>query len=99
MDMPVKLVAADPRVKADEGSRAIQRGPLVFCIEGVDNDVDFDQVSISENAKYEATFDKNLLGGIVTIAYECDDNKLVFIPYYSWDNRESGEMKVWIPLT
>lgn len=65
----------------------------------VDNDVDFDQVSISENSRFEATFNKDLLGGIVSIAYESDDNQLLFIPYYSWDNREPGEMKVWIPLT
>ena len=33
MDMPVEIVAADPHVKENFGKRAIQRGPLVYCME------------------------------------------------------------------
>ena len=36
--MPVERVYADPNVKADVGRVALQRGPIVYCLEGVDND-------------------------------------------------------------
>ncbi len=47
MDMPVEVVAADPRTKEDEGMRAIQRGPIVYCIEEADNKDGFDDLKIS----------------------------------------------------
>ena len=97
MDMSVQVVAADPRTKEDEGMRAIQRGPLVYCIEEVDNPDDFDGLVISENAEFETTFEKDLLNGVVTIDAKVGDKELKYIPYYSWDNREAGKMKVWVP--
>lgn len=39
LDMEVEVVEADPRVKENVGKRAIQRGPLVYCLEQVDNPV------------------------------------------------------------
>ena len=38
LPMPVERVYADPKVKADVGRVALQRGPVVYCLEGVDND-------------------------------------------------------------
>jgi len=97
MDMPVTLVAADPRVKADEGMRAVQRGPLVYCIEQTDNDIDFENVSLGANTTFETSFEKDLLGGVQTIFAKTGGSILKYIPYYSWDNREAGQMKVWLP--
>ena len=97
-DMPVEIVAADPRVKEDEGMRAIQRGPLVYCIEEADNKEDFDSLRISEDAVFDTAFEREKLGGIVTIKAHVGDMTLDYIPYYSWDNREAGKMKVWVPL-
>ena len=94
MDMPVKMVAADPRVKEDEGKRAICRGPLVYCAEETDNS-EFDSVVLHEGTSFTRTYDAELLDGIVSIA-SSDGAK--FIPYYAWDNREAGKMKVWIDL-
>ena len=98
MDMPVKVVAADPRVKEDVGKRAIQRGPLVYCIEEADNKDGFDALRIAEDAKFDTKFDSGKLGGIVDITAHVGDQTLDYIPYYSWDNREAGKMKVWVPL-
>lgn len=99
MDMPVEVVAADPRTKEDEGMRAIQRGPIVYCIEEADNKDGFDDLKISENADFTTAFEKDLLNGVVTIDAKVGDRTLKYIPYYSWDNREAGKMKVWVPLT
>ena len=37
LPMPVERVRADPRVRADYGKVAVQRGPLVYCLEEADN--------------------------------------------------------------
>lgn len=98
LDMPVEVVAADPRVKENEGRRAIQRGPLVYCIEEVDNKVDFDDLKISEDAAFTTEFKPDFLRGVVTITAKTENQTLNYIPYYTWDNREAGGMKVWVPL-
>ena len=94
LDMPVEVVEADPRVKEDVGKRAVQRGPLVYCIEEADNQVDFDAITIKPDTEWETGFEADLLSGVVKIT----DGSATYIPYYAWDNREPGKMKVWIPL-
>ena len=37
------------------------------------------------------------LGGIVEISARTPEAVLTYIPYYAWDNREAGKMKVWVP--
>lgn len=91
MDMPVELVSADPRVVENLGKRAVQRGPVVYCIEEVDNP-SIDDIRLSSDEQLVHTFDGGLLGGVVRI----DSDNIHYIPYYSWDNREAGKMKVWV---
>lgn len=94
MDMPVEMVAADPRVKADEGKRAVCRGPVVYCAEQVDNAA-YDSMTLSENTVFETSFNEDELDGIVRIT---SSEGVSLIPYYAWDNRAPGAMKVWIDL-
>lgn len=96
MAMPVEQVAADPRVKANDGKRAIQRGPLVYCMEEIDNPSTYAKAALSEQTEFQTTFDVSLLGGIVRIDATTNGQTLHLIPYYSWDNREAGQMKVWM---
>ncbi|RHJ84877.1 glycoside hydrolase family 127 protein [Parabacteroides sp. AM08-6] len=96
MDMPVELVEADPRVKQDIGKRAIQRGPLVYCLEEVDNRKDFDKLAVSPQTTFHNHFKADLLDGVETIEAVNGNEKINLIPYYAWDNREAGKMKVWI---
>lgn len=95
MDMPVEVVAADPRTLEDKGLRAIQRGPLVYCLEGIDNPA-YDQAFLSPATTFETGFDSSLLDGVQTITATDGDEVLHYIPYYSWDNREACPMKVWV---
>jgi hypothetical protein len=60
----------------------------------VDNP-DIDDVRIAEDEKFDTAFEKDLLGGIVSIKAAEGGN---YIPYYAWDNREAGKMKVWVDL-
>lgn len=96
LDMPVKVVAADPKVKQNLGKRAILRGPLVYCVEEVDNTVGFDNMSITPQTTFSTAFEPDLLDGINVIRTESGQQTVTWIPYYAWDNREAGKMKVWI---
>lgn len=98
LEMPVQMVAADPRVKEDEGLRAIQRGPVVYCLEEADNAEGFDSLFLTENTRFETSALPDKLGGIMEISAVNGAGHLTYIPYYAWDNREPGKMKVWIPL-
>ena len=96
MPMPIKVMSADPRVKANIGKRCLQRGPLVYCMEEVDNPL-YNKATISPSMDYKATFTPQLLNGIISItATAADSASYQFIPYYAWDNRSPGKMKVWI---
>lgn len=96
MAMPVKLVAANPLVKDDYGKRAIQRGPLVYCMEECDNKANFGSAKLSEKTTFKTQYEKGLLNGVVSITASDDSGSYQFIPYYAWDNREPGKMKVWV---
>jgi len=95
VDTSVQVIAADPQVKEDEGKRAIQRGPLVFCAEEVDNP-NYDTMSLTPTTSFADSFNASLLDGVETIQAKTDDSSFMLIPYYAWDNREAGRMKVWI---
>ena len=100
LSMPVEVVAADPRVKEDEGKRAVQRGPIVYCMEQVDNPEGFDSLRLTEGMEFRMEkLPKRQWWGheIMQITARDGEEELVLIPYFAWDNREAGKMKVWIP--
>jgi DUF1680 family protein len=110
LPMPVERVHADPHVKADVGRVALQRGPVVYCLEGADNGGHVRNLCLPPDAKLTATFEKDLLRGVVVVRGEAlavergKDGKLTTrpvpfraVPYSTWDNRQPGEMVVWLP--
>lgn len=98
MDMPVEMVSADPRVKQDVGKRAIQRGPLVYCMEEMDNNHGFNKLALTKNSSFDIEKEEILPGVTHVIHAKTEKGTLTFIPYYAWDNRDAGNMKVWIDL-
>ena len=91
LDMPVETVSADPRVKADEGKRAVCRGPLVYCAEEVDNP-SYDKMELHEVTQFSPSrIASGPLEGLTAI----DGRGFRWIPYFAWDNRTPGRMKVW----
>ncbi len=73
LPMQPEFIAANPRVSDDVGKVAIQRGPLVYCIEGLDQKVDAlpDVSLVADRAKVTPTaFKPDVLGGIVEIKAE-----------------------------
>lgn len=65
-DAPPKFVYANPQVRADSGKTAIVRGPLVYCLEEVDNGQNLPAIFVDTECEI-AEEDSNLFGGIVAI--------------------------------
>jgi len=93
--MPTELVAADPQVKEDAGKRAVQRGPLVYCLEQIDN-ADLDGAQVDEQMQFTTVPGSGKLEGMKILKAGSKDRELTFIPYFAWDNRGTGKMRVWI---
>lgn len=63
LEMPVRLVSANPRVRQDAGLVAIARGPLIYCVEGADNGEDLHRLSLAPDPEFRAEARPDLLGG------------------------------------
>ncbi len=110
--METEKVIANNNVKDDLSRFVLERGPMVYCLEGPDNkDSLVQNIMVDKNAIATAQYDANLLNGVgvINIAGQStkrqlnSDSLLVVnqnvkaIPYYAWANRGPSEMTVWIP--
>lgn len=66
-DMPAHFTYANPNVRADAGKVAIEKGPLVYCLEEIDNGRRLANIYIDTNAPLQEQYDDHLLGGTCTI--------------------------------
>ncbi len=97
LPMPVQRMEAHPNVKADAGRVALQRGPIVYCLEGVDNSGRVRGAVLARDPKLVAEHRPDLLGSVTVIKGAAKNGaSLVAVPYYAWDHRAAGEMAVWI---
>ena len=69
-DMPARLLYADPRVSADAGKCAVKKGPLVYCLEEVDNGANLAGLQIDAGKPLRERSDSGLLGGVTTVEAE-----------------------------
>ena len=92
LPMRVRKVHCDPRVVENRGRAALQRGPLVYCVEGRDADRPVRQVSPGPETRLVASWEPDLLGGVVAVRGQ----GFTAIPYYAWANRGAGPMQVWL---
>lgn len=109
--MTVRTIVSRPELKQNENRIAIQYGPMVYCVEGPDNNNDVWNFIVPYQPEFKVSYDNNLLGGINTISFNASvmqaspDGKTVIaatkpvkaIPYFSWNNRSNAEMQVWLP--
>lgn len=107
MPMDVRRIQAIDSVEVDRGMLAIERGPIVFCLEGKDQpDSTVFNKFITPDTKIEAAYDANLLNGVMVLsgaAHEVGRDGSVkdvtfrAIPYSTWNNRGADQMEVWVP--
>ena len=106
LPMPVKRAKAHPKVEANQGRIALQRGPVVYCLEAVDNGGNVSRLALPPDAELTTEHRADLLGGVTVIkgkalartqsgAAEAVD--FTAVPYHAWDHRQPGEMMVWMP--
>jgi DUF1680 family protein len=109
--MPVHRVMSRKEVKADEARIALQRGPLIYCVEGVDNTGKVVNLVLPRTAACTTENETIQSEPVVAIAAKAtvlevkQDGSGVTtgvqtikaIPYYTWNNRGPGQMLVWLP--
>jgi DUF1680 family protein len=109
--MEIKKILARAELKQDNDRMALQRGPLVYCFEGADNNGKAWNMLMPVNALFSTenfkVKDENVIalvsnlpvvnvtadGSSVTTAVQ----QVKAIPYYTWCNRGSNPMQVWLP--
>jgi DUF1680 family protein len=93
------LRATHPRVRATRGQEAVTRGPLVYCLESLDNPgIDLFNSKLDPDS-LEAEFSPAYFGGITLLRGRTQSGQpLTFIPYFLWANRGESEMTVYIGI-
>jgi hypothetical protein len=95
IDMPLRFHRQHKKVPGCGGMHALSRGPLVYCLESVDNPLNLFPVTVKRDS-LKPEYDESLLGGIWKITGATPDGKpLTFIPYMLWGNRGPSQMNVF----
>ena len=110
-DMLPRIVKANPKVEADRGRVAVERGPIVYCAEWPDNRFNIHSVLLNQHPQFKVTEKPELLYGINQLTTDAQalsydmagklvakDVELTLIPYYAWAHRGEGDMEVWLPI-
>jgi hypothetical protein len=108
--MEIRTVIANQHLNDDIGKIALQRGPLIYCAEWIDNNGKTSNIILPASTNFTSVYRGDLLNGVTVLNAEAptvvirDDNnismvkqKFTAIPYYSWANRGKGEMMIWFP--
>ncbi len=68
LDMPVERIVPHPNIRQNAGHIALQRGPLIYCLEEVDNGAHLANVAIPRDSQLETNFEGDVLGGMAVIS-------------------------------
>ena len=110
LSMPVKFISANKKVHDCAGRVAVMRGPVVYCLEGVDNGKDLNSIRIDIKEKGEPAEREFLVPNITIKGYKEPESEslyfeasedyieaeLKFIPYFAYENRGETDMLIWI---
>ncbi|MGP3915595.1 glycoside hydrolase family 127 protein [Nonomuraea sp. 10N515B] len=112
LGMEVRRTWAHPAVVSAAGKVALERGPVVFCLEGVDHDHAVHTLALARDVPIRAVPDERT--GVVTLHADATADAtagdqlygshspgqrsaaLTAVPYFSWANRGLSDMTVWI---
>jgi uncharacterized protein len=104
LPMEPRRLAANENVIDDKNRVSIQRGPIVYCAEGVDNSQKVISLKYDTLSVLKTHFDGNILGGLQIVQTNSvtvdgnSDKDITLIPYSTWNNRGASEMQVWLKL-
>jgi len=104
--MSVRRVVSNEKVAENREKVAVERGPIVYCAEAIDNGGTALNLAIPDSGRLQQWFRNDLLGGVTVITGSglvVDDRgkairkqNLFLIPYCTWANRGAWEMAVWL---
>lgn len=111
LPMDIKRVTARGELAFNQDRVALQRGPLVYCVEGADNNGKAWNFILPTSAPLRTTPHQVASESVVSIRGEAlrvvpsedglssttQKQTITAIPYYTWCNRGSNEMQVWLP--
>lgn len=107
-ELKPRFVACTSNVRANVGKVALCRGPVVYCIESVDNGADLQQLIVNANSDFSESGDCITVNGLREKAHESlyydyekptyEKTKIKFIPYRKWGNRGENEMCVFVRI-
>lgn len=96
LPMPVHRVHGSEKIAAVHGAVALERGPVLYCIEGSDSNVAPAALTLSPSAKIAPRAQAELLGGVTALEVADGPEKFTAVPYYAWNNRGLAPMAVWM---
>lgn len=113
LPMSIRRVVANENVASDRGRVALQRGPIVYTAEWVDNPKGkVRNLLLPASSRLTAEYRPTLLNGVevvtgkaTALSYDAQgkvvksEEQFTAIPYYAWANRGRGQMMVWLPET
>jgi hypothetical protein len=111
--MDIQKVNARQELKYDNNRVALQRGPILYCVEGADNNGKAWNILMPENTVVSTGTENILTESVVTLQamvpvidvstdglnIQTTKKNITAIPYYTWCNRGSNPMQVWLPTT
>ena len=103
-------MTAREEVEADKGRIAVERGPVVYCAEGVDNNCPVTSALVMDDPEFKVLHGKVEGQPVEAITLEAKSFShgpgkgemmvrnvtLTLVPYYSWCHRGADEMTVWL---
>jgi DUF1680 family protein len=109
--MPVRMIESRGELKFNNNRVALQRGPLIYCVEGADNDGKAWNLIVPANTTFNTVKSTVLTENIIALqgqlpvvnvsgdgtSLQTSTKTITAIPYYSWCNRGSNQMQVWLP--
>jgi DUF1680 family protein len=108
-EMPVRRVLCNEKVEENRGRVAVERGPIVYCVEGADHGGTVRNVVLEDGVQLTPRHRPDLLGGVTVLegtakrAFRKEDGTpahrpeaITMIPYHAWCHRGANEMVVWM---
>ena len=112
VDLPMEIhfIEANPYVQDNSGRYAVQRGPIIYCMEEIDNGENLRDITLLENSEVNVVSEEGIPAPTIYIGaerrpatnrlYSLKNNDRVsftarLIPYFSFANREASDMLVW----
>ncbi len=93
----VQVVKGHDAIMATRGQAALERGPVVYCVEGVDQAIA--DLALRAPFQFTPVVAEPSVGGATTLAvHPAGAPTFTAIPYFAWNNRGLQPMKVWLPL-